>query len=172
MHASQQQQEQEKGSSSECQISPKVILPWSSASTDTEADDALQEEGFDAAELYAAVKPNGNEPELAGDNPRLRPTLRPYQKRAAAWMVAREEGLSVRRACYRRTLYVEHMGHKTQWHVGCCKRGLAFISSFATNRLLTVDSLIIELLGVLVQLLSMMVSGHGHLASKYAGSDA
>ena len=46
--------------------------------------------GFDVAELYAAVKPQGNEPELSANNPKLRPKLRPYQKRAAAWMVARE----------------------------------------------------------------------------------
>lgn len=55
----------------------------------------LEGEGFDAAELYAAVKPSGNEPQLPQDNPKLRPTLRPYQKRAAAWMVAREKGALV-----------------------------------------------------------------------------
>lgn len=47
--------------------------------------------GFDAAELYAAVKPTGNEAELAEGSTKLRPTLRPYQKRAAAWMVSREQ---------------------------------------------------------------------------------
>ena len=63
----------------------------------SEEDDASEEQGggLDVAELYAAVKPHGNEPELTGDNPRLRPTLRPYQKRAAAWMVAREEACQV-----------------------------------------------------------------------------
>lgn len=60
-----------------------------------EADDVLEGEGFDAAELYAAVKPSGNEPQLPQDNPKLRPTLRPYQRRAAAWMVGRETGAVV-----------------------------------------------------------------------------
>ncbi|KAL0055912.1 hypothetical protein WJX82_005648 [Trebouxia sp. C0006] len=41
------------------------------------------------------VKPEGNETELTGDNPKLRPTLRPYQKRAAAWMVSRENASQV-----------------------------------------------------------------------------
>lgn len=47
--------------------------------------------GFDAAEVYAAVKPTGLEPELSTGSTQLKPTLRPYQKRAAAWMVAREQ---------------------------------------------------------------------------------
>lgn len=55
-------------------------------------DDLLDGEGFDAAELYTAVKPSGSEPQLPQDNPQLRPTLRPYQRRAAAWMMARETG--------------------------------------------------------------------------------
>ncbi len=46
---------------------------------------------FDAAELYTAVKPSGREPELQ-DLPQLNPVLRSYQRRAAAWMVAREMG--------------------------------------------------------------------------------
>ena len=57
-----------------------------------EQDDLPDGEGFDAAELYTAVKPSGSEPQLPQDNPKLRPTLRPYQRRAAAWMVARETG--------------------------------------------------------------------------------
>lgn len=61
-----------------------------------EEDNLLDGESFDAAELYTAVKPSGNEPQLPQDNPKLRPTLRPYQRRAAAWMVARETGAWVR----------------------------------------------------------------------------
>ncbi len=68
-----------------------------SVSKASERDDDSGEEtgGFDVAELYAAVKPEGNEAELAGDNPKLRPTMRPYQKRAAAWMVSRENASQV-----------------------------------------------------------------------------
>lgn len=54
---------------------------------------------FDAAELYAAVKPQGTEPELSRSSTKLRPTLRPYQKRAAAWMVSREQQTQVRSQC-------------------------------------------------------------------------
>ena len=50
---------------------------------------------FDAAELYTAVKPSGREPELQQDLPQLNPVLRSYQRRAAAWMVAREKGQRV-----------------------------------------------------------------------------
>ncbi|KAK9844148.1 hypothetical protein WJX81_006007 [Elliptochloris bilobata] len=50
------------------------------------------EGGFDAAEIYAAARPSASAPELQGDLPALQPTLRPYQRRAAAWMVARERG--------------------------------------------------------------------------------
>ena len=64
--------------------------PESSAHQKGTAGNAQAAVGFDVAELYAAVKPQGNEPELSANNPKLRPKLRPYQKRAAAWMVARE----------------------------------------------------------------------------------
>jgi hypothetical protein len=40
--------------------------------------------------IYSAVRPSGEEPELQGDFPKLKVQLRPYQRRAAAWMVARE----------------------------------------------------------------------------------
>lgn len=45
---------------------------------------------FDAAELYAAAKPHGNEPQLQQQPPQLRPQLRSYQRRAVAWMLHRE----------------------------------------------------------------------------------
>lgn len=46
---------------------------------------------FDASEIYAAVKPTGQEPELNIELPQLRPTLRGYQCRAAQWMINREQ---------------------------------------------------------------------------------
>ena len=44
----------------------------------------------EAAEVYAAVRPSGHEPAWAAPIPELRPTLRPYQARALAWMLRRE----------------------------------------------------------------------------------
>ena len=41
-------------------------------------------------EIYAAVKPSGDEPELADDPPELKAKLHRYQRRSAAWMVHRE----------------------------------------------------------------------------------
>ncbi len=80
-----------------CSSSSSSSTLHASVSKASEADDNSGGEtgGFDVAELYAAVKPEGSEPELAGDNPKLRPTLRPYQKRAAAWMVSREDASQV-----------------------------------------------------------------------------
>lgn len=88
----QQLQQQQEPSSSQPQPAANSSSLHASVSRTSESDgDSGDETGdFDVAQLYAAVKPEGNEPELAGDNPKLRPTLRPYQKRAAAWMVSRE----------------------------------------------------------------------------------
>jgi hypothetical protein len=58
-----------------------------------------------AAELYAAVKPTGDEAQWEGECPQLRPELRPYQRRAVAWMLRREAGQS--HACRRPTRAVE-----------------------------------------------------------------
>jgi hypothetical protein len=93
----QQQQQQQELSSSQQQPAANSSTLHASVSKASEADDNSGGEtgGFDVAELYAAVKPEGSEPELAGDNPKLRPTLRPYQKRAAAWMVSREDASQV-----------------------------------------------------------------------------
>ena len=49
-----------------------------------------QEEQFDAATIYSLVKPRGTEPELQGQPQQLLPQLRPYQRRAAQWMLDRE----------------------------------------------------------------------------------
>lgn len=50
----------------------------------------LQDSGSVAAAIYAAVRPSGREPALEGRFPKLTVELRPYQRRAAGWMVSRE----------------------------------------------------------------------------------
>jgi len=50
----------------------------------------------EAAEVYAAVRPDGREPAWSANIPELRPTLRPYQNRALAWMVQRERAQVLR----------------------------------------------------------------------------
>nr|TKW36527.1 hypothetical protein SEVIR_2G446300v2 [Setaria viridis] len=47
---------------------------------------------FDLAAFYEAVKPSINAEQLEGGLPDLIPQLRPYQLRAAHWMVQREKG--------------------------------------------------------------------------------
>ncbi|KAI3800036.1 hypothetical protein L1987_35343 [Smallanthus sonchifolius] len=47
---------------------------------------------FDVSGFYEAIKPSKENPMLIDDMPDLLPVLRPYQKRAAFWMVQREKG--------------------------------------------------------------------------------
>lgn len=49
----------------------------------------------DVANVYAAVRPSGREPAWTRPIAELRPTLRPYQARALAWMVSREHLVQV-----------------------------------------------------------------------------
>ena len=65
---------------------------WQAAGRSAAAGAAppAEEAKADAAEIYAAVKPSGSEPEWQGALPQLRPVLRPYQRRAVQWMVQRE----------------------------------------------------------------------------------
>ncbi|PWA98308.1 Helicase, C-terminal [Artemisia annua] len=47
---------------------------------------------FDVSGFYEAIKPSKDKQMLIDDMPDLLPELRPYQKRAAFWMVQREKG--------------------------------------------------------------------------------
>ena len=61
------------------------------AMQDASPELAVEDENeADAMEIYAAVKPSGDEPELTGELPELSARLHSYQRRSAAWMVRRE----------------------------------------------------------------------------------
>ena len=70
---------------------------WHACTQTAEAAGALDDAGakFDLPELYAAMKHAITEPP-AEPHPALKPTLRPYQLRAAKWMQCRGEPLSKR----------------------------------------------------------------------------
>ncbi|KAK1388404.1 E3 ubiquitin-protein ligase SHPRH [Heracleum sosnowskyi] len=59
--------------------------------TDESSVDLQKRKKFDAAGFYEAIKPSKKYPMLE-DMPDLLPKLRPYQRRAAYWMVQREKG--------------------------------------------------------------------------------
>ncbi|CAN6200289.1 unnamed protein product [Urochloa humidicola] len=63
---------------------------------DANADFAPKSDSqFDLAAFYEAIKPSTNAEQLEGDLPDLVPQLRPYQLRAAHWMVQREKGNTI-----------------------------------------------------------------------------
>ncbi|CAK0735069.1 hypothetical protein CVIRNUC_000523 [Coccomyxa viridis] len=62
-----------------------LALAMQDASPELAVDD---ENEADAMEIYAAVKPSGDEPELTGELPELSARLHSYQRRSAAWMVS------------------------------------------------------------------------------------
>ena len=67
------------------------FLCLAEAMQDASPELALDDENeADAMEIYAAVKPSGDEPELTGELPELSARLHTYQRRSAAWMVCRE----------------------------------------------------------------------------------
>lgn len=76
------------------------MLKWKLILQDDDHDADPLWQPLHAARVYEHVKPTGQEPAVDAQLPELRPQLRPYQRRAASWMVAREQGQThVRRIC-------------------------------------------------------------------------
>lgn len=61
---------------------------------DDESSGPKKRARFDVAGFYEAIKPSKKSPMLEDEIPDLLPVLRPYQRRAANWMVQREKGNS------------------------------------------------------------------------------
>jgi hypothetical protein len=79
------------GDASAAHAAARAVLPHLLASP-AQRDAAARDEhaSFDAAALYAALRRAPGGPRLPERLPGLLPALRPYQARAAAWMVSRE----------------------------------------------------------------------------------
>ncbi|XP_022745300.1 E3 ubiquitin-protein ligase SHPRH isoform X3 [Durio zibethinus] len=60
--------------------------------TEDEASRSRKRARFDVAGFYEAIKPSKENSMLEDEIPDLLPVLRPYQRRAAYWMVKREKG--------------------------------------------------------------------------------
>ncbi|KAJ4904003.1 zinc ion binding [Raphanus sativus] len=69
-----------------------TLLTVRSAVTEDETLDCSKQSRFDAAAFYEAIKPSKTDAMLEDDITDLLPELRPYQRRAAYWMVQRERG--------------------------------------------------------------------------------
>ncbi|GFZ15124.1 RING-finger, DEAD-like helicase, PHD and SNF2 domain-containing protein [Actinidia rufa] len=84
--------------------SPKEARYGHSEPTEQEIDSRMEMDNdslvrrkrakFDAGGFYEAINPSKEDPMLEDDIPDLLPELRPYQRRAAYWMVQREKGSS------------------------------------------------------------------------------
>lgn len=85
-HHSQQEQEQEQEVQDLQSIMCWLVPHWCCSHSSQHSAE------FDAADVYRVVKPSGQEVELQGNPPGLKPQLRPYQRRAAAWMLGLELG--------------------------------------------------------------------------------
>lgn len=67
---------------------PELHGSWGAGDVEERPDD--RPAGFDSSELYSAIKPDKDAREAPIAPKGLRPVLRPYQRRALAWMLGRE----------------------------------------------------------------------------------